>query len=187
MARHLTPAERAAIVARYLETANAHQVAREFECSVHTVLRSVDRAGEARKDTLHARAIARGMREGRRALTETSKRLRAWLDAHGDPTAPTMEPGDVAKIASALRGVVAGVHECDEHRERKQLNRLTRELRRAEIELARLRIAAGGVEKHEHAVTVDLTAARADLAAVLAGSAGASDPGGEDGSGSPSR
>lgn len=60
-------------------------------------------------------------------------------------------------------------------------------LLRAEIELARLKIAAGGVEKHEHAVSAELTAARANLAAVLAGDAGAVDPSGTDGGGSAPR
>lgn len=161
MGKHLTPDERARVVARYVETANAHTVAAEFGIGVNTVLRSVARAGAARKDTLHAQAVARGMREGRRALTEATARLRKWLKAHGDPDSPTMEPGDVARIASALRGIVAGVHECDERLESKKLSRLTRDLRRAEIELARLKIAAGGVERHEVAVVSPELAAAA--------------------------
>lgn len=164
MAAHLTPDERAAVVARYQETANAAQVAREFGVSVHTVIRSAERAGAARKDTLHAQACARGVREGRRALTGTARLLQRWLDEHGRPDAPTMEPSDVAKMASSLRGIVQGVIECDEHRSKSKLSRLTRDLRRAEIELARLKIAAGGVEQHAVALTVsDAAAAAAEL------------------------
>lgn len=161
MAKHLTPSERAALVARYVELGNASEAAREFGVSVQTVIRSVNRAAVAKKDQLHARAVARGMREGRRALTETTARLRKWIKVHGDPDSPTMEPGDVARIASALRGIVAGVHECDERLESKKLARLTRDLRRKEIELAALKIAAGGVERHEVAVVSPELAAAA--------------------------
>lgn len=163
MTRPLAPKERAAIVARYIETGNALATAEEFGVSDMTVHRCVRRAGMLKKEELHARACARGVREGRRALTTTAKRLGRWLEEHGDPEAPTMEPGDVSKMAQSLRGIVSGVIECDEHRERKQLTRLTKELRRAElelkrreIELAELKIKAGGIEKHEHSLTASV-------------------------------
>lgn len=161
MARHLTPDERARVVARYVETANAHTVAAEFGVSVHTVLRSAARAKVARRDTLHAQACARGVRDGRRALSKTSKRLERWLEEHGDPGSPTMEPGDISRMATALRGVVSGLVEVDEHRAKTKLSRLTRDLRRAEIELARLKIAAGGIERHELAIVTPDDAAKA--------------------------
>jgi len=153
MAKHLTPAERAKIVARYVETANASQVAREFDVSEYTVRQSAARAESLRKNELHAQACARGIREGRRALSKTSKRLQAWLAKLGDPDAPGMEPGDVSKIANSLRAVVSGLVEVDEHRAKTKLSKLTRDLRRAEIELAKLKIAAGGVDQHQHVVT----------------------------------
>lgn len=156
MAKHLTPEERAAIVARYVETANASRVAEEYGVSVHTVIRSAERAHVARKDKLHAQACARGIREGRRALSKTSKRLQAWLERLGDPEAPGMEPGDVSKIASSLRAVVSGLVEVDEHRAKTKLSKLTRDLRRAEIELARLKIKAGGVEQHSHSLVASV-------------------------------
>lgn len=163
MAKHLTPDQRAAIVARYQEIANASAVAEEFGVSVHTVIRSVDRAGAAKKDTLHAQACARGVRDGQRALAKTSQRLRSWLEKLGDPEAPGMEPGDLAKLAQSLRGTVAGLIECDEHRGKQKLSRLTRDLRRAElelcrkeIELAKLKIKAGGVEQHSHSLTASV-------------------------------
>lgn len=162
MSRILTPDERAAIAARYQEVANASQVAREFDVDEKTV-RRIAGASKPNRADLHARACARGVREGRRALTTTAKRLGRWLEEHGDPEAPTMEPGDVSKMAQSLRGIVSGVIECDEHRERKQLTRLTKELRRAElelkrreIELAELKIKAGGVEQHSHSLTASV-------------------------------
>jgi hypothetical protein len=161
MAKHLTPDERAAIVARYVETANASQVAREFGVNETTVRKSVARARELKKSEFHARACARAVREGRRTLSKTAKRLKQWLEEHGDPMAPTMEPGDVSKMATALRGIISGVIEVDEHRNRSALSRLTRELRRKEIELAALKIAAGGVERHEVAVVSPELAAAA--------------------------
>jgi transposase-like protein len=161
MAKHLTPDERAAIVAAYVESTNACAVAEEFGVGEATVRRCVARAKLAKKDEFHAQACARGLREGRRALTTTAKQLRAWLEEHGDPKAPTLEPGDFARLATALRGVVSGVVECDEHRERKKLSRLSRELKRKEIELAALKIAAGGVERHELAIASPELAAQA--------------------------
>ena len=187
--RHLTPDERARVVARYLETANASQVAREFGINETTVRKSVARARELTKTELHARAVAQAIRKARRSLARKVDTIDAYLAAQtgGDEGVPAIEPKDLAALVNASAGALSRLLDADAHIESKRLGRLTRDLRRAEIELARLRIAAGGVEKHEHAVTVDLGAARADLAAVLAGSAGASDPSGEDGGGSPSR
>lgn len=156
----LTPDQRARIVARYVETTNASQVAAEFGVDEKTVRYTLERLGVPKRSELHAKACARGVREGRRALAKTAKRLQRWLEDHGDPSSPSMEPGDVSKMATALRGVIAGVVEIDEHRNKSALSRLTRELRRAEIELARLKIAAGGVEKHEHVVTDGAALAR---------------------------
>ena len=156
MARHLTPDERAAIVARYIETTNACEVAREHNVSESTVRRLVTLAKVAKKDELHAQACARGIREGRRALSKTSKRLQTWLEKLGDPESPGMEPGDVSKIANSLRAVVSGLVEVDEHRAKSKLSRLTRELRRAEIELARLKIKAGGVDQHQHSLVASV-------------------------------
>ncbi len=161
MAKHLTPEERAALVATYVETGNATEAARVHGVSEPTARRCIARAKATEKDALHAQACARGLREGRRALTTTAKQLRAWLKEHGDPKAPTLDPGDFARLATALRGVVSGVVECDEHRERKKLSRLSRELKRKEIELAALKIAAGGVERHELAIASPELAAQA--------------------------
>jgi transposase-like protein len=163
MARQLTPDDRARIVARYQELANACRVAEEFDVDEKTVRNVIKAAGAPSKSDLHARACARGVRAGRRALTRTASRLERWLSEHGNPDSPTMEPGDVARIATALRGIVSGVIECDEHRDRKALSRLSRQLRRQEIELARLKVAAGGVERHEHTIAVDPAALAAEV------------------------
>ena len=156
VAQQLTPARRAAIVARYQVVGNAVAVAREFEVGETTVRACIRRAAGAKKSEIHARACARGVREGRRALAKTTERIQGWLSKLADPDAPGMEPGDVARLATAMRGVVAGIIEIDEHRGKKMLSRLTRELRRKEIELAELRIKAGGVDQHQHSLVASV-------------------------------
>jgi hypothetical protein len=123
------------LVARYIEVANASQVAAEFGVSVHTVIRSAERAGAARKDKLHAQACARGIREGQRALARTSSWLQQWMAKLGDPDSPGMEPGDAARLATALRGIVAGLVEVDAHRSKVAQAKLTRAKTRAETAL----------------------------------------------------
>jgi transposase-like protein len=152
----LTPDDRARIVARYVETTNASQVAQEFKVDEKTVRNVLAALDAPKRSELHAQACARGIRDGRRALSKTSKRLQAWLEKLGNPDAPGMEPGDLAKIASSLRGVVSGLVEVDEHRAKVKLSRLTRDLRRAEIELARLKIKAGGVDQHQHSLVASV-------------------------------
>lgn len=124
------------------------------EKTVRNVLAALD---APKRSELHARACARGIREGRRALSKTSKRLQGWMSKLGNPDDPGMEPGDLARISTSLRGVVSGLVEVDEHRNKSALSKLTREktrleieLRRKEIELAELKIKAGGVDRHEH-------------------------------------
>lgn len=182
MAKHLTPAQRGAVAARYEELANANAVAREFGITEGAVRKIIAKAGCSKKSALHAQACARAIREGRRALTKTASRLHHWIEEHGDPASPTMEPGDVSKMATALRGVISGVVEIDEHRNRAALSRLTRDLRRAEIELAKLKIAAGGVDRHEHTLVTPEMAKAAARAVFGSASALEQDGSGGDGS-----
>lgn len=173
MAKHLTPSERAAIVARYVETANASQVAREFGVSDMTVMRSVARANELRKVELHARAVAKAIRKARQSLARKVDTIDLYLLKHSqhDPDGvPDLEPRDLAAVINASSGVLSRLLDADANIETKQLNALTRKLKRKEIALAELRIAAGGVEKHE--VTVAASDARAALAAALADGTG---------------
>jgi len=180
MAKHLTPDERAQIVARYVETANASQVASEFGVGVHTVIRSAERAGVARKAKLHAQACARGIREGQRALSRTSTRLQKWLEKFGDEDSPGMEPGDVAKLATALRGVISGLIETDSHRLKVEQSKLTRTKTRAEIALLEAK-ARGDVQE----VVVLTQQQAAERARIVFGSPSALEAG-HNGQGNPS-
>ena len=74
MAKHLTPAEKAAIVARYVETANALATAREFGVNEVTVRRAVKAAKLTKKAELHARAVAAAIRKARKLLAEVEER-----------------------------------------------------------------------------------------------------------------
>lgn len=153
MAKHLTPDRRAAIVARYQECANALQVAREFEVGETTVRRVLAQAQSAKKSDLHARAVARAIRDARRSLARKTLTIDAYLaSTAGEEGVPAIEPRDLAALVNASAGVLSKLLEADSRIEQKKLSRLTRDLRRAEIELARLKIAAGGTERHEHTV-----------------------------------
>lgn len=153
MAKHLTPEDREQMIARYAVVANASQVAREFEVDEKTV-RRVTGASAPKKADLHAQATARGIREGRRALTKSVRVSSAWIDElAGNPKKPGCEPGDLSRLISAQRQAVGGLCEVEARTEQRRLSRLTRELRRKEIELAALKIAAGGVDQHQHVVT----------------------------------
>ncbi len=158
MAKHLTPDERAAIVARYQEIANARAVAAEFGVSEYTVRTSVNRAGTAEKNALHARAVARAVREARRSLARKVHTIDLYLLKHAknNDGVPDLEPRDVAALVNASAGVLSKLLEADARIEQKKLSRLTRDLRRKEIELAALKIAAGGVEKHEHSINASV-------------------------------
>lgn len=166
MAKHLTPAERAAIVARYQEIANASAVAEEFGVSEAAVRKILAAAGCAKKSELHARAVARAVREARRSLARKVHTIDLYLLKHAekDPNGvPDLEPRDVAALVNASAGVLSKLLEADARIEQKKLSRLTRDLRRAEIELRRreielaeLKIKAGGVEQHSHSLTASV-------------------------------
>lgn len=163
MAKHLTPDERARVVARYVETANASQVAREFGISEYTVRKSAARAETLRKTDLHAQAVARAVRKARRSLARKVDTIDLYLLKHADKDdgVPSLEPKDIAALVNASAGALSRLLDADANIESKRLNRLTRDLRRAEIELARLKIAAGGVERHELAIVTPDDAAKA--------------------------
>lgn len=162
----ITPEIRRKIVARYMKLANGARVAEEFGVSEMTISRIVRQMRELDRDRLHERATRRGIREGRKNIRNAAARVSQWIEKLGDPDAPGMEPSDLARLTQSLRQLVGGLNEIEQRNEQHKLSRLTRELRRKDIELANLKIAAGGVEKHEHTVTGD---PGARLAAVLAG------------------
>jgi hypothetical protein len=146
--KHLTPAERAAIVARYVETANGHQVAREFGVSEYTVRQSVARANATRKNALHARAVAAAIRKARKLLAANVEMVSRYLAKHaGVDGVPDLEPKDVSALLNAQSNVSAKLMEVEERLEAKRMARLSRDLKRQEIEIATKRAKGEHVEQ----------------------------------------
>ncbi len=167
MAKHLTPAEKAAIVARYVETANGREVAREFGLPEVTVRRVIQRAQLAQKDALHARAVATAIRKARKLLAANVEMVSRYLAKHaGVDGVPDLEPKDVSALLNAQSNVSAKLMEVEERLEAKRMARLSRDLKRRERKIADLKIANGGAEQHEHKLVGD---PGARLAEILAG------------------
>lgn len=138
MAKHLTPDERQRIVARFVETGNASQVAREFGISDVTVSRCVARAKESKKADLHARACARGMRDGHRAVREELARMRMYIETGvGDGTNPSVEPRDYAALVKALTDLDRTLLSHAAHIDKHQESLLRRKLLREQVAAAR--------------------------------------------------
>ena len=152
MAKHLTPAERAAIVARYVETANGQATAREFGVSEPTVRRLVKAAKLTEKNALHARAVAAAIRKARKLLADNVEMVSRYLAKHaGVDGVPELEPKDVSALLNAQSNVSAKLMEVEERLEAKRMARLSRDLKRQEIEIATKR-AKG---EHREQVAVD--------------------------------
>ena len=148
MAKHLTPAEKAAIVARYVETANGREVAREFGLPEVTVRRVIQRAQLAQKDALHARAVAAAIRKARKLLATNVEMVSRYLAKHaGVDGVPDLEPKDVSALLNAQSNVSAKLMEVEERLEAKRMARLSRDLKRQEIEIATKRAKGEHVEQ----------------------------------------
>lgn len=148
MAKHLTPAEKAAIVARYVETANGREVAREFGLPEVTVRRVIQRAQLAQKDALHARAVAAAIRKARKLLADNVEMVSRYLAKHaGVDGVPDLEPKDVSALLNAQSNVSAKLMEVEERLEAKRMARLSRDLKRQEIEIATKRAKGEHVEQ----------------------------------------
>lgn len=71
----LTPDQSAAVLKAWQATANASEAARVAGVSEHAARNVIERAREADRGELHARALARVERDYRRALTKNLPRL----------------------------------------------------------------------------------------------------------------
>jgi len=148
VAKHLTPAERAAIVARYVETANGQATAREFGVSEPTVRRLVKAAKLTEKNALHARAVATAIRKARKLLAANVEMVSRYLAKHaGVDGVPELEPKDVSALLNAQSNVSAKLMEVEERLEAKRMARLSRDLKRQEIEIATKRAKGEHVEQ----------------------------------------
>jgi hypothetical protein len=163
MTRPRTPKERAQIVARYQETANASAVAREFDLTESAVRKILRAVSSATKSDLHARAVSQAIRKARRSLARKVDTLDAYLEKHSTDGVPNLEPRDLAAVLNSSATLLAKLLDTEERIDSRQAARLTRDLKRKEIELAQLKIAAGGVEKHEHAIALSPAAIAAEV------------------------
>jgi hypothetical protein len=173
--KRIDPQTRLKVAELYAQTGNAREVGRELDLPESTVRVILGQQRIARNRALHARAVEAAIRRGRRSLAANVKLIDRYLAKHATDAEgiPDLEPRDMSSLLTAQSSLVDRLLKIEERTESKRMARLTREMRRKEIEIAALRIAAGGVEKHEHTVsTVD---ARAALAAVLEGASTGAD------------
>lgn len=167
--KRIDPQTRLKVVELYAACGNLREVARAFDLAHNTIKAIVQKARIDQFRTAHARAVEAAIRRGRRSLAANVKLIDRYLAKHATDAEgiPDLEPRDMSSLLTAQSNLVDRLLKIEERTESKRMARLTREMRRKEIEIAALRIAAGCVEKHEHTVsTVD---ARAALAAVLEG------------------
>ena len=144
----LSPAERARIAARYVETSNASQVARECGVSEGTVRNVIAQQGVANRYELHARAVDKAVRKARRSLARRIDSVDMYLlhaadvDNEKVPGVIGLEPRDFAAVLNAQCNITARLHESQERAERSRQARLTRDKTRAETALLKARTEA---------------------------------------------
>lgn len=166
--KRIDPQTRLKVVELYAACGNLSEVARQFGIGVASVHEIVGRARTERFRKAHARAVEAAIRKGRKSLARNVEMLNRYLAKHATDAegVPDLEPRDLSSLLTAQSNLVDRLLKIEERTESKRMARLSRDMKRKEIEIAALRIAAGGVEKHEHTVTGD---PGARLAAVLAG------------------
>lgn len=171
--KRIDPQTKRKVAELYAKLANACEVGRKFDLPESTVRAIVGQQRIARYREAHARAVETAIRKGRKSLARNVEMLNRYLAKHATDAEgiPDLEPRDLSSLLTAQSNLVDRLLKIEERTESKRMARLTREAKRKEIEIAALRIAAGGVEKHEHTVTGD---PGARLAAVLAGAAAVS-------------
>ena len=143
----LSPSERAAVAARYVETSNASAVAREFGVSEGTVRNVIAQQGVANRYELHARAVDKAVRKARRSLARRIDSIDMYLlnavsEDEKVPGVVGLEPRDFAAVLNAQCNVIARLHESQERIERKRQSRLTRDKTRAETAFLKARTEA---------------------------------------------
>lgn len=171
--KRIDPQTKRKVAELYAKLANAREVGRKLDLPESTIRSILGQQRIARNRALHARAVEAAIRRGRRSLAANVKLIDRYLAKHATDAEgiPDLEPRDMSSLLTAQSNLVDRLLKIEERTESKRMARLTREAKRKEIEIAALRIAAGGVEKHEHTVTGD---PGARLAAVLAGAAAVS-------------
>lgn len=177
--KRIDPQTRLKVAELYAQTGNAREVGRKLDLPESTIRSILGQQRIARNRALHARAVEAAIRRGRRSLARNVEMLNRYLAKHATDAEgiPDLEPRDMSSLLTAQSNLVGRLLEIEERTESKRMARLSRELRRKDIALADLKIANGGVEKHDH--TVNAVDARAALAAVLEGASTGADGKGE--------
>lgn len=135
----LTPLQVEIIARVYEETGNASESARQAGCSTASADRAVRKIRQRKREDLHARACERGVREGRRHMTATSRLLAGILSTE-TPDALVMDPKDIAAIANALTSATKLRLDLAATLRKNAQARLTREKTRAETAIIRHRL-----------------------------------------------
>lgn len=166
--KRIDPQTKRKVAELYAKLANAREVGRKLDISESTVRAIIGQERIARYRAAHTRAVESAIRKGRKSLSRNVDLVNRYLAKHATDAEgiPDLEPKDVASLLTAQSNLVERLLKIDERGESRRMARLSRELRRKEIEIAALRIANGGIEKHEVSVAPD--DAREALAAVLA-------------------
>lgn len=127
----LTPEQLAEIAAKFAVRGNAADVAREMGLDPSTVTRALGRIPEHERAFLHARAITRGLRIGRRHLVRITDKLGRELLSQ--LRAGSMEPQHAAQLTSALTSAARELVRMDLLEQKRLQGRLTRKRTRVEI------------------------------------------------------
>jgi hypothetical protein len=136
----LTPDQAEAIARVYAETGNAAAAARAAGVNKSTVTRLLERTGQQRRATLHARACARAIRRARKHLSAAGDLLARVLTTEGDGMVG-LEPKDLAALVNAQARATEALLAIDERRDRSAQARLTRAKTRGEIAYLTARLA----------------------------------------------
>lgn len=166
--KRIDPQIKRKVAELYAELANACEVGRKLDLPESTVRWIVGQERIARYREAHARAVEAAIRKGRKSLARNVELVNRYIAKHANDAegVPDLEPKDVASLLTAQSNLVERLLKIDERGESRRMARLSREMKRKELKLADLRIANGGIEKHEVSVATD--DAREALAAVLA-------------------
>jgi hypothetical protein len=135
----LTPLQVEIIARVHEETGNASEAARAAGVDVTTACGWVRKNEDQKRSKLHARACERGVREGRRHMTATSRLLAGILSTE-KPDALVMDPKDIAAIANALTSATKLRLDLAATLRKNAQARLTREKTRAEVAILRHRL-----------------------------------------------
>ena len=126
----LTPGQLAVAAEAYARTGSYADAGRAIDVDEsvarRALLRGLEAGGESERVALHARAIDRGLRDGRRALTEVNGKLRKKITG-------SSKIGELVSISKGLSLSVARLADLAELELKRRQAHLTRAKTRAEI------------------------------------------------------